>query len=289
MDFAACARRARRETHPAVKLRWLYNYLQVLDREVQLTKKVDAVICMTDPDARELSKFCPSIPTCVINTGVDFDYFQPSDHPSEEPRMIFVGAFQHLPNVEAMKYFCREVLPMVRSTVSEMELLIVGSNPPPSIVDLTQIPGVHVTGFVPDIRPYMTQSSIYVVPLNLGVGIRGKILEAWGMGMAVISTSVGCAGLRHENNRNILIADTPQQFAEQIFSLVKDPSWRQHLGEEGRRTVEQYYGWERSAKQLEALYQHYIRRENACQDFVSSNYPACITASKIPPSEIRNH
>ncbi len=288
VDFAACARRARRESNPAVKLRWFYNYLQVLDREVQLTKKVDAVICMTDPDARELSKFCPSIPACVINTGVDLDYFQPPDNPAEEPRMIFVGAFQHLPNVEAMNYFCQEVLPMVRNTVPEMELLIVGSNPPPSIADLAKIPGVRVTGFVPDIRPYMAQSSIYVVPLNLGVGIRGKILEAWGMGMAVISTSVGCAGLRCENNRNILIADTPRQFAEQIFSLVKDPSRRQHLGREGRKTVEQYYSWERSAEQLEGLYRHYICRENALRDSALPNYAAFAAGSKIPTSETRN-
>ncbi len=288
VDFAACARRARRETSPAAKLRWFYNYLQVLDREIQLTKKVDGVICMTDSDARELGKFCPSIPTCVINTGVDLDYFQPPEHPAEESRMVFVGAFQHWPNVEAMKYFCREVLPLVRSSVPEMELAIVGSNPPPSIVDLAKISGVHVTGFVPDIRPYMAQSSIYIVPLNLGVGIRGKILEAWGMGMAVISTSVGCAGLRCENNRNILIADTPQQFAEQIFSLVKDSSWRQHLGEEGRKTVEQYYSWERSAQQLEGLYRYYIYQENARRDFVPSNYPAFAAESKIPTSETRN-
>jgi glycosyltransferase involved in cell wall biosynthesis len=108
------------------------------------------------------------------------------------------------------------------------------------------------------------------------------------MGMAVISTSVGCAGLRCENNRNILIADTPQQFAEHIFSLVKDPSRRQHLGEEGRRTVEQYYSWDRSAQQIETLYRHYISQDNAHQDFVPSDYPAFAAASKIPGSETRN-
>jgi glycosyltransferase involved in cell wall biosynthesis len=288
VDFAACARRAKREAHPVSKLRWFYNYLQVLDREIQLTKNVDAVICMTEPDARELSKFCPSIPTYVINTGVDLDYFRPPDHPAVDPRMIFVGAFQHLPNVEAMKYFCQEVLPLVRSRIPGIELFVVGSNPPSSIVGLTEISGVQVTGFVPDIRPFMAQSSIYIVPLNLGVGIRGKILEAWAMGMAVVSTSVGCAGLRYENNRNILIADTAQQFADQIFSLVKDPSRRQYLGEEGRRTVEKYYGWEGSVRQLETLYRHYINQENPHQDFVSSDYPAFVTASKMPTSETRN-
>ena len=274
VDFAACGRRARKESNPIGKLRWFYNYLQVLDREVQLTKGIDAVICMTGPDARELSKFCPAIPTFVINTGVDIDYFKPPDQPAVEPRMIFVGAFQHMPNVDAMKFFCRDVLPLIQSRIPEIELLIVGSNPPPPIASLAETPGVQVTGFVPDIRPFMARSSIYIVPLNLGVGIRGKILEAWAMGMAVVSTSVGCAGLRYEHNRNILVADTPKQFADRIFSLVKDPSRRQYLGEEGRRTVEQHYSWEGSARQLEALYRHYIDREDAHREFAPSKSPA---------------
>jgi sugar transferase (PEP-CTERM/EpsH1 system associated) len=258
VDFAACLRRAGRESNPASRIRWFYNYLQVLDREVRLTKNVDAAICMTDTDARELRKFCTSVPTYVINTGVDLDYFRPSETPATKPHLVFVGAFQHLPNADAMTYFCRDVLPIVRQEIPEIELYIVGSNPSPPVVSLSAIPGVHVTGFVPDIRPYMTESSIYVVPLRLGVGIRGKILEAWGMKMAVVSTSVGCAGLRCENDRNLLVADTEKHFSSQILSLLRNPSQRQRLGEEGRKTVEQYYGWEKSAQELHALYRHYL-------------------------------
>jgi sugar transferase (PEP-CTERM/EpsH1 system associated) len=260
VDFAACLRRAGKETNPVTRFRWFYNYLQVLDREVALTKKVSAAICMTDADERELQKFCSSVPTHVINTGVDLEYFEPPEKPATKPRLVFVGAFQHLPNVEAMAYFCREILPLVRQEVPDVELSIVGSNPSPPIVSLATMPGIHVTGFVPDIRPYMASSSVYVVPLRLGVGIRGKILEAWSMKMAVVSTSVGCAGLRCENDRNLLIADTAEHFAKQVLALLKDPSRRQRLGEEGRKTVEQYYGWEKSAQELDALYRQYLHR-----------------------------
>jgi GT2 family glycosyltransferase len=259
VDFAACARRARQETNPIGKLRWFYNYLQVLDRESKLTQNVSTAICMTDTDARELRKFCPAVPTFVINTGVDLDYFCPPEQPSTEARLVFVGAFQHLPNVEAMTYFCREILPLVRDRAPDSELWIVGSNPPPTVLNLAAIHRVHVTGFVPDIRPFMAKSSIYIVPLRLGVGIRGKILEAWSMKMAVISTSVGCAGLRFENDRNLLVADTPGQFASQIVSLMKDPLRRRRLGEEGRKTAEQYYSWDKSAQQLDALYRSYLK------------------------------
>ena len=258
VDFAACARRARKESNPGTKMRWFYNYLQVLDREIQLTRKVNAVICMTDPDANELRKFAPSVPIYTINTGVDLDYFRPPEQPSEEARLVFVGAFQHLPNVEAMLYFYGEVLPLIRDKMPGVELLIVGSDPPPPILSLTAVPGIHVTGFVPDIRSYMAASSVYVVPLRLGVGIRGKILEAWSMKMPVVSTSIGCAGLKYENGRNLLVGDSPQEFARQTLSLLNDPAERRRLGEEGRKTAEQYYSWEYSARQLDALYQKFL-------------------------------
>lgn len=263
VDFAACARRARTESNPATKLRWFYNYLQVLDREIRLARKVDGIICMTDPDARALRKFLPPIPIYTINTGVDLEYFQPPKEPCGNARIIFVGAFQHLPNVDAMLYFCSEILPIIRREAPHVELLVVGSKPTPAILDLTADPLIHVSGFVPDIRPYMARSSVYVVPLRLGVGIRGKILEAWGMAIPVVSTSVGCAGLRCENGGNILVADNPEQFAAQTLALLKDSEMRRRLGTEGRKTAEQHYGWERSAQKLDSLFQKYIRSEQA--------------------------
>jgi glycosyltransferase involved in cell wall biosynthesis len=258
VDFAACLRRARLESHLWKKMRWFYNYLQVLDREIQLTRRTDGVICMTEPDARELKKFCASVPIHVVNTGVDLDYFQPPAQASDRPGLVFVGAFQHLPNVDAMIYFCREILPLIRAEVPDTELVIVGSNPPASVVDLADIPGVTVTGFVPDIRPAMAASAVYIVPLRLGVGIRGKILEAWSMGMAVVATSVACAGLRYESGKNLLLADDAALFARHVVSLLKDPARRAGLGNEGRNTVERYYGWETASHELNRLYQRYL-------------------------------
>jgi glycosyltransferase involved in cell wall biosynthesis len=260
VDFAACLRRLRLESHPWKKIRWFYNYLQVLDREIQLTRRTDGVICMTEPDALELKKFCSSVPVQVVNTGVDLDYFQPRAQTANKPGLVFVGAFQHLPNVDAMIYFCREILPLVRDQVPETELTVVGSNPPPSVVDLAEIPGVTVTGFVPDIRPAMAASFVYIVPLRLGVGIRGKILEAWSMGMAVVATSVACAGLRYESGKNLLLADDADLFARHVVSLLKDPVRRASLGIEGRNTVERYYGWETAAHELDRVYQRYLGR-----------------------------
>ena len=264
VDFAACARRSRIESNPWKKLRWFYNYLQVLDREIGLQRRTDAVICMTDTDAAALRPFCSSVPIEVINTGVDLDYFVPPPTPASSQRLVFVGAFQHMPNGDAMTHFCTKVLPLIRARVPPVELLIVGSKPTPEVLRLGEIPGVQVTGLVMDIRPYMASSSVYIVPLRLGVGIRGKILEAWGMGMAVVATSLACAGLQKEDGKNLLIADSDQQFAERVVQLLGDPALRNKMGMEGRRTVEAHYGWEASARKLDALYRRKLRASPRC-------------------------
>jgi GT2 family glycosyltransferase/glycosyltransferase involved in cell wall biosynthesis len=258
VDFAACVRRARNEARPVQKLRWFYNYLQVLDREIRLLRRVSAAICMTEPDAEELRRFCNDVPVQVISTGVDLDFFVPPEAPASSPRLVFVGAFQHLPNVDAMIHFCRSILPRVQAQVPGAELCIVGSCPPPDVVRLGEMPGVQVTGTVPDIRPFMASSMVYVVPLRLGVGIRGKILEAWGMGMPVVATSVASSGLRFENGENLLLADEPDAFAGQIVSLLRDPHRRERLGRAGRKAVEQFYGWDAAAGELMHLYEHYM-------------------------------
>jgi len=269
VDFAACGRRARVEQKPWQKLRWFYNYLQVLDREIRLLRNVDAAVCMTDTDARELQKYCRKPPVHVINTGVDLEFFTVPAHPASAPRLVFVGAFQHEPNVDAMLHFCRRVLPSIRDQMPGTELLIVGSNPPPAVSSLADIPGVQVTGYVEDIRPYMASCSVYVVPLRLGVGIRGKILEAWSMAMAVVATPVACAGLRYEHGKNLLLASSDESFAAQVLELLGDAPRRERLGLEGRRTVEEHYSWEASALRLRTLYDSLIgpQRATASSEF----------------------
>jgi glycosyltransferase involved in cell wall biosynthesis len=128
------------------------------------------------------------------------------------------------------------------------------------VVRLGELPGVRVTGTVPDIRPFMASSMVYVVPLRLGVGIRGKILEAWSMAMPVVATSVACSGLRFEDGKNLLVADDAGTFAGQVVSLLRDPVRRQELGQAGRRATEQFYGWDTAAAELMRLYEQYMRQ-----------------------------
>jgi GT2 family glycosyltransferase/glycosyltransferase involved in cell wall biosynthesis len=258
VDFAACARRAHIQTRLTQRVRWFYNYLQVLDREIRLLRRVSAAICMTEPDAVELQRFCKGVPVHVISTGVDLDFFVPPDTAATSPRLVFVGAFQHLPNVDAMMYFCHSIFPHIRAEVPDAELCIVGSSPSPDVVGLGELPGVRVTGTVPDIRPFMASSMVYVVPLRLGVGIRGKILEAWSMAMPVVATSVACSGLRFEDGTNLLLADEAETFAGHVVSLLRNPERRQELGRAGRKAAEQFYGWDTAATELMRIYEQYM-------------------------------
>jgi glycosyltransferase involved in cell wall biosynthesis len=258
VDFAACLRRAKNERGFLSKTRWFYNYLQVLDREIRLLDRVDAAVCMTETDRRELAKFPRPVPVHVISTGVDLDYFKPPAVPPDSQRLVFVGYFRHHPNVDAMVYFCRQILPRVREQIPAVELCIVGSHPPQQLASLAAIPGVEVTGFVPDIRPFMETGAVYIVPLRLGVGIRGKILEAWGMAMPVVATSVAAAGLQVENGRNIMIADSEEGFADHVVALLKDPGLRRRLGAAGRTVAEQHYGWDTAVDKLDRLYRSYL-------------------------------
>jgi len=270
VDFAACARRVRTERNPLVKARWFYNYLQVLERETSLLKRVDAAICVTDTDKRELQKFSSLVPVHVVNSGVDLEYFRPPEQATDNRRIVFVGAFQHHPNVDSMLYFCRAVLPRVRSRVPSVQLSIVGSQPPQAVADLGRIRGVTVTGSVPDIRPFMAESSAYIVPLRLGVGMRGKVLEAWAMALPVVATSVAAAGLRAEHGKNIMIADDAERFARHVISLLEDRELRLRLGMEGRATAERWYSWEAAAEELDRLYRMYIHGPAAGQSQDSS-------------------
>jgi glycosyltransferase involved in cell wall biosynthesis len=116
----------------------------------------------------------------------------------------------------------------------------------------------------------MASSSVYIVPLRLGVGIRGKVLEAWSMGMAVVATPVACAGLRYRHDRNLIVADSDESFAEQVIALLNDAPKRRRLGTEGRRVVEEFYGWDVAARQLLDLYDRYCGL-------------TCIRVAAVPP------
>lgn len=237
------------------KLRGYYNSMQTLYRELELCRLVDRVVCVTDQDQGYLEGFLEPDRLTVINTGVDPNEFRFEEEGIEPDSIVFVGAFRHSPNVDAMRYFCNEIFPLILRERPQTRLYIAGSSPTREILELETNPQITVTGFVDDIRGYYQLAQVVVVPLRTGVGIRGKILEGWAIGRATVATSLACQGLRASHGENIMIADQPKRFAMWTLSLLRNPGFCRRLGEAGRRTVERHYDWDRLADRVSELYQ----------------------------------
>ncbi|HGE72140.1 TPA: glycosyltransferase, partial [Candidatus Poribacteria bacterium] len=190
--------------------------------------------------------------------GVDTDYFKPMDMKEDESQIVFVGSMDWQPNEDAVLYFCDQIFPLIKSDIPNVKFYIVGSNPTERVLKLKNIDGVIVTGLVDDVRSYMSQSAVFVVPLRIGGGTRLKILQALAMKKAVVSTSIGCEGLGLKHNEHLLISDDPIEFAKSVTLLIKDRELRYGLGEKGRKLVEDQYDWKAISMKLDALYRKAI-------------------------------
>jgi glycosyltransferase involved in cell wall biosynthesis len=180
----------------------------------------------------------------VISTGVDADYFHP-DNGNEQPNsLVFTGSMDWMPNEDGVRYFLHSILPLIRREIPEVTFTIVGRKPSEKLrAAAASESGVHVTGTVDDIRPYVREGAVYVVPLRIGSGTRLKIFEAMAMGKPIVSTTLGAEGLPISDGGDISIADQPAEFARKVCLLLRDPKERRRLGSAARQLVEQHYSW----------------------------------------------
>jgi glycosyltransferase involved in cell wall biosynthesis len=200
--------------------------------------KYDLIVTVSSADEAWVREHYQPNKLVTIPIPVDGGYFKslPSIH--EAPaQILFTGMMNHLPNVDAACFFARQVFPRVKSAVPEAEFWIVGRDPSPEVVLLNTLPGVVVTGYVPDIRPYIAKATLFVVPLRFGAGTRQKILEAWAMQKCVVSTKIGAEGLDYQDRVNILIADDAQTLADRVIEAIRDPLLRDRIRVQGHNLI----------------------------------------------------
>ena len=236
------------------KMKLWYDALKSKIYEINIIKRFDGIITMTEREAQILHSYAPSLNVSSVGMGVDNLYFRPKEAIEEDIDIIFIGFFRHRPNVDAVHYFYGEIFPMVQVQYPEAHFTIIGDDPPDSIQILRQNPNVTVMGYVEDVRPYISRSKVFIMPIRLGTGMRGKLFEAWGMAKAVVSTSIGCEGVNAVDGENILIADKPGEFSEKVVSLLHNVDKRKYLGQNGRRVVEEINNWDILADRLERFY-----------------------------------
>ena len=193
----------------------------------------------------------PSLSCSVVPSGYDPAYFTQGDDRQvrDAEHIIFVGSMDYGPNIGAVTRFVQGVMPLLLARRPSLQFTIVGRNPTPEILALAS-PNITVTGGVPDVRPYLAKASLMVVPLLIGGGTRLKIVEAMGMDCPVISSTIGAEGLGLTHDRELLLADDSQGFAEAIFELLDDPQRAEALAKRARTFVEQNLTWKHLAHNL---------------------------------------
>ena len=190
----------------------------------------------------------------AIPTGVDVDFFRPSRTTVAAAEIVFVGSMDWMPNSDAVNWFVADILTLVRAQIPDVTLTIVGRDPRPDVQTLAaRMPGVTVTGTVPDVRPYLERSAVVVVPLRVGGGTRLKIFEAMAMGKAIVSTRIGAEGLPVRDEHELLLADDAPSFAAAVVRLLRDRSTARRLGETAAARVRQEFGWAVVTKAFTAL------------------------------------
>lgn len=242
------------------KARAFVGWALMLDYELRACRSVDEVITVTEEDRAELLAFEPRLHVSVEPMGVDCAFFRPLDVPVEPHSIVFVGFFRHVPNAHGMRRFCSEIFPLVRAEIPEARLYIVGSHATEEIRSLGNLDGVTVTGWVEDVRPFIARSAAFVAPLWLGTGMRGKILEAWSMARPVVTTTVGSRGLDAVEGEHILVADDAESYARQVIAILRDPSLRERIGQNGRQFVESRYDWQVIVRRREEIFEQALAR-----------------------------
>jgi glycosyltransferase involved in cell wall biosynthesis len=195
--------------------------LETRARELDMYRKADAVITVTEYEKSVLAKELPGLEVMVVPTIHTADGREVHGESRIPGSLLFVGGFAHPPNVDAVVYFCHEVLPLIRKILPSVPVWIVGDSPPGEILAMKALPGVEVTGYVPDLGPYLRKAWISIAPLRYGAGIKGKIAEAMAAGLPVVTTTIGAEGMQLQNRVTALIADSPQEFANAISELCQ--------------------------------------------------------------------
>lgn len=246
--------------NPPLKLLALLMYYANLREARRVYEKGFYTLVTAGPqDVPVWRRYLPNMKIVAIPNGVDTEYFVPAAAEGEEPSLVFTGAMNSSANTNAVLHFYSELFPLIWRRVPQVKLYVVGQGPPPRILELSKDPRVVVTGFVPDVRPYLGKAWVAVVPTTVGMGCSNKILEAMAMGKSLVTTSVQADGLSLTAGVHAAIADSPEAFAEQVVALLRDKRRRRAMGRAARALMEEHYTWTAATGRLQGLLEEAVR------------------------------
>jgi polysaccharide biosynthesis protein PslH len=250
-----------------------YEYIKTLKWELLTWKRATVCVTLTNEDKITIERLEPNIDVRMIPNGSghqkeidhavtlfssDFQRSPLSNAPRRCPTILFVGNFAYEPNVDAAVYFSREIFPLILKDVPEVRLILVGNAPPQEICSLTSNRQIEVTGVVPSLIPFYKNADVVVCPLRIGGGVKVKVLEALGLGKAIVSTSIGAQGLDLSTYRPLAVADEVTDFAQNVIRLIQHPEERHMLEQEALAYSVTLPSWEQVTSTFSRLYEELI-------------------------------
>ncbi|MEP7283989.1 MAG: TIGR03087 family PEP-CTERM/XrtA system glycosyltransferase, partial [Rubrivivax sp.] len=239
---------------------------KMLRAEKRLARRFDLCTATTRAEWQTLQDYGTGAATDWFPNGVDADFFSPTDGAYDADTISFIGRMDYYPNQECMARFCAEVWPLLKERRAGMKLLIVGADPSAEMRALGRLPGVTVTGSVPDVRPYIRGSALMVAPLAIARGTQNKILEAMAMGVPVVTSSAAAGGVDAEAEKHFLVADSAQDLTAAVLRIAENAGERQRLATAGRERMLSHHAWPRSMQRLDGI----IER---CRSAVTAGQP----------------
>lgn len=259
------------------------NWRKLKREEIAIWKSFDGCALASVRDEQLVTQEVPSLRTAVVPNGVDIHGFTPQPAELIEPNtLLFFGAINYYPNTDGALFFSSQILPLLRALRPDVRFRIVGPVEPGPVMDL-QNDGVEVAGFVDDVKAEIAKASVVIVPLRIGGGTRLKILEAMAMGKAIISTRLGAEGIDVEHEKDILLADTPEEFAQQVARALADPELCARLGAAARETAVARYSWRASAEKMATLLEAVLQDERATPSHLAQGVPSRSNSAEQGP------
>jgi sugar transferase (PEP-CTERM/EpsH1 system associated) len=259
---------------------------KLLAEEKRLARRFDFCTATTHLEWETLEGYDTGTPTDWFPNGVDTDYFSPSDQPYDPDLIAFVGRMDYYPNQQCMFEFCANVWPSLCKRRPGLRLAIVGADPAPAVRRLAQLPGVAVTGSVPDVRPWLRRSALTIAPLNIARGTQNKILEAMALGVPVVASELAAKGVDAVPGEHLLTARTAAEYEAAIIRVLDDTDERARLSRAGRERMHTHHAWERSMARLDAIIEQCVNgygRANAQDEFsTQARDDECVTMIDAP-------
>jgi len=232
--------------------------------ERSVARLFDHCTITTEGERDEFQNLQVPTPHTVIPNGVDVSYFSPAEISiSPDLSIVFIGRMDYFPNIDGVCYFAENILPLIRQKMPKVEFRIVGSNPTRKVRELTKMPGIVVTGHVPDVRRYLHDGAIAIAPLRIARGTQNKILESMAMGIPVVATPKAAKGIQAVPGRDLLVAETPHVFANQVLALLHNADLRRTLSAAARKQVEKAHLWPAAMNILD----HTLAEEEPAADY----------------------